>query len=349
VGLSPKSLTSADFNGDGKIDLVTANSGSNNLSVLLAIGTGSFAPAVNFTVGSMPYYVITADFNADGNADLATANYGSNYVSILLGTGTGSFAPALNSNVGSFPISITSADFNADSKLDLAIAYNSNGVSLFLGNGTGSFVSEGSYAVNGSGALHLLSADFNTDGKADLATANNNSQNVSVLLNLARPSVTATSTATLACPGASSTITAVGATTYQWSSNTGNATTASIIVTPTITTSYTVIGTAYGCTNVATITQNVGSCVGIHDLELSNTNISIYPNPTHQSITINFAQIISNEIRVEFLNSTGQLVLEKRLDDNLNIINLSELANGLYVAKVLDGKKVIGMKKIVKE
>lgn len=73
-------------------------------------------------------------------------------------------------------------------------------------------------------------------------------------------------------------------------------------------------------------------------MELSNTNISIYPNPTHQSITINFAQIISNEIRVEFLNSTGQLVLKNDLMIISNIINLSELANGLYVAKVLDGK-----------
>ena len=46
VGTNPNALTSADFNGDGKTDLAVANSTSNDLSILLGSGTGTFATAV---------------------------------------------------------------------------------------------------------------------------------------------------------------------------------------------------------------------------------------------------------------------------------------------------------------
>jgi len=78
------SVISADFNGDTKADLAVASPNSNDVSVLLGTGTGSFAPADTFAVGSGPYSVISADFNNDGKVDLATANQGSNNVSVLL-------------------------------------------------------------------------------------------------------------------------------------------------------------------------------------------------------------------------------------------------------------------------
>src|ERR1035437_1766627 len=84
VGTNPYSVTSADFNGDGKKDLATANGASNNISVLLGTGTGSFGTATNF-VGTYPMSVVSADFNGDGKLDLATVNANSvGTVSILL-------------------------------------------------------------------------------------------------------------------------------------------------------------------------------------------------------------------------------------------------------------------------
>ncbi|MCA2572629.1 MAG: VCBS repeat-containing protein, partial [Microcystis sp. M42BS1] len=68
------SVTVGDFNGDGKSDLAVANRYGNNVSVLLGTGTGSFATATNFTVGSFPRSVTVGDFNGDGKSDLATAN-----------------------------------------------------------------------------------------------------------------------------------------------------------------------------------------------------------------------------------------------------------------------------------
>ena len=64
-----------DFNGDGKADLAVANASSNNVSVLLGNGNGTFQAAVNYAAGTGPSSVAVGDFNGDGKADLAVANY----------------------------------------------------------------------------------------------------------------------------------------------------------------------------------------------------------------------------------------------------------------------------------
>ena len=73
------------------LDLAVANFFSNNVSILLGTGTGTFGNATNFAVGSFPNSVAVGDFNGDTRLDLAVAIFGSDNVSILLGTGTGTF------------------------------------------------------------------------------------------------------------------------------------------------------------------------------------------------------------------------------------------------------------------
>ena len=89
-----------DFNGDGKQDLAVANESSDNVSILLGGGNGTFGAATNFAAGSAPTSVAVGDFNGDGKQDLAMANANSNNVSILLANGNGTFGAATNFTAG---------------------------------------------------------------------------------------------------------------------------------------------------------------------------------------------------------------------------------------------------------
>lgn len=174
VGTEPVSIALADFNRDGKTDIVVANQLSNTVSVLLGNGNGTFAAAASHAVNTAPAAVTVADFNRDGNADIATADALQAGVSILLGDGTGGFAPASYVFVGTGPVSLVAADLDKDGKADLVVAHggvivSTGSVSVLLGNGDGSFGFAASTVVSSSGLRDVAVADFDGDGNADVA------------------------------------------------------------------------------------------------------------------------------------------------------------------------------------
>jgi hypothetical protein len=85
VGLGPSSVATADFNLDGRLDLVAGNESSNNLSVLLGNGSGGFSPAPGSPVatGEDPIFIAIADFNLDGKPDVAVTTFGAQAVNIF--------------------------------------------------------------------------------------------------------------------------------------------------------------------------------------------------------------------------------------------------------------------------
>jgi hypothetical protein len=179
-------LVAGDFTGDGHLDLAVANSGSNDISVLLGNGDGTFQPAVEYAVGQVPAALVAGDFTGDGHLDLAVADSGSNEISVLLGNGDGTFQPAVQYAVGSFPDAIVAGDFTGDGRLDLAVACGTplggtGEVSVLLGNGDGTFQAPRT-ALNGVLADDLVAGDFRGDGKLDLAVANYVTASISVLL-----------------------------------------------------------------------------------------------------------------------------------------------------------------------
>ena len=86
--ITPGAVTLADLNNNGVLDLIVANSGSNNVLVYPGEGNGQFGPALNgghgFFTGTNPVGITVADVNGDGRPDLIVANKGSNDVSILI-------------------------------------------------------------------------------------------------------------------------------------------------------------------------------------------------------------------------------------------------------------------------
>ncbi|WP_414590445.1 DUF4347 domain-containing protein [Anabaena sp. CCY 9614] len=182
VGTRPSAVAVGDFNNDGNLDLVTTNTNSNNVSILLGDGNGNFGTAKNFLVGINPRSVTLGDFNNDGKLDLAVANSTSNNVSILLGNSTGGFSSFGNFSVSTNPYSISVGDFNNDGKLDLVTANNgSNNISVLLGNNDGSFQTALNFDA-GSTPTSVTVADFNDDGELDIGVANSNPNSVTVLL-----------------------------------------------------------------------------------------------------------------------------------------------------------------------
>jgi len=173
AGSGPQSVAVGDFNGDGKPDLAVVNSYSNNVSILLGNGDGTFQIHVDYPTGAQPGSVAIGDFNGDGKLDLAVVNSYSNNVSVLLGNGNGTFQPAVSYGTGSGtgPAFVAVGDFNHDGKLDLAVANsNSTYVSVLLGNGDGTFQTAVNYDVGGA-PTSIAVGDFNHDGKLDLAVA----------------------------------------------------------------------------------------------------------------------------------------------------------------------------------
>ncbi|WP_421590319.1 beta strand repeat-containing protein [Shinella sp. M27] len=178
VGSSPSSVRAVDVNGDGKLDLVTAN--YNSVSVRLGDGEGGFSGSTNIAGGNGLRSVVVADVNGDGKLDILTANFNSSSVSVRLGDGDGGFSDATNINVGYGPFSLSVADVNGDGKLDLLTPNYDYTISVRLGDGTGNF--SGSTEIPIGTAPSICVADVNGDGKLDILAPNMETDTISVRL-----------------------------------------------------------------------------------------------------------------------------------------------------------------------
>jgi hypothetical protein len=168
-------IAAGDFNNNGVLDLVTAN--TSTLSFYKGLGRGKFASPVNQTMAwRFPGQIVVGDFNRDGNVDLAIATgccSAPGGVTILLGNGDGTFKQGTNITVssGHAAVSLAIADYNGDHLPDLAIGVVNNQTfsgttKVYLGKGDGTFKLSSNLS---DGGFQMVAGDFNADGHQDLA------------------------------------------------------------------------------------------------------------------------------------------------------------------------------------
>ena len=183
AGTIPTGVVLADVNRDGKPDLVASNLRSQDVTVNLGDGLGSFGAPIRSAVSGTPNGLVVGDWNADQILDVATANAGQNTISALRGDGTGRFANLRVILTSSSPRHIVLADFDGDMvQDDLAVSNNlGSNMQVFRGDGLGGFILSNTL-VTGTGPLGLATADLNGDSRPDLVVANFTSDTVGVHL-----------------------------------------------------------------------------------------------------------------------------------------------------------------------
>ena len=198
---NPQSVVLADIDGDGKLDIVTANPDNSSFSILCNMASpgtltaASFAAQTNFSAGQYISSLAVGDLDLDGKSDIVATNLYSGTVSVFRNTtNTGvvnasSFAAGVSSPAGNFPRFVVIRDMDGDGKPDLVVANErSNNVSVLRNTAVpggfvpSSFATKADFAA-GSSPSGVAVGDVDQDGKPDIAVVNYGSNTVSVLQN----------------------------------------------------------------------------------------------------------------------------------------------------------------------
>ena len=156
----------------------------------------------------------------------------------------------------------------------------------------------------------------------------------------ASPTVTVNSGAI--CIGESFTISPNGANTYTIQG-------ANAVVSPSINTNYTVVGTSTaGCLSQAFATSSltVNLCVGINNQNMGLGGVSIYPNPNNGEFTIELVSL--NNTYITITNVLGQIIKEQKAE-LINQINLNLFEKGIYFINVMENNQSVYRGSMIKE
>ena len=212
--LSSGSVSTADFDGDGKKDIIVTDQASGSVSILPnnsysgsivlgpAISLVTGAATTTLSTGATSTEVSAGDIDGDGFPDIVVTNYGSDNFSIFLNTNTsstpGSFTFGTRMDVstgaGSQPVGLALADVTGDGLLDIVVgkfATGANTVSVFRNKSTPGAVTLATAVSYTTGATTtgVVVGDLDGDTYPDIVTANQGANTMSVIKNYPLPHV----------------------------------------------------------------------------------------------------------------------------------------------------------------
>ena len=170
---APRSIVSADFNGDGFPDVALGGTSRASIGIMFhdrfeELDEGErFSPVREIVVGGGPFELAAADVNRDGRVDIVVANADLHAVTVLLNDATHQFRTVLHTPVSDNPRGLAVADFNRDSIPDIVVTkYLGSTIEVLFGAGNGTFPTRRSHpaVANSQG---VAAADFNHDGWMD--------------------------------------------------------------------------------------------------------------------------------------------------------------------------------------
>ena len=191
VGAMPVDVAAGDLDGDGKLDLVSADARGRTISIRLQ-RAGDWVPGAGapLTLPLEPHIVALGDLDRDGDLDLFATAHDSDGVFAWLGDGSGRFAPAPGSPMAAFGSArphnhgLAVGDLDGDGDADVVVAdQDARAAGVLLAVDGGRLVpSQASPVALGAEPYPPALGDMNRDGKLDLVVPLVGGQAVAVLL-----------------------------------------------------------------------------------------------------------------------------------------------------------------------